>query len=162
MEGLVKGLKGVGQGWQLVVACGRNEALRARLERQGAGPHRLIALGFTDRMQDYLRAADLMVGKPGPASLFEAVAANTPLVLDAAAAMPQEGPNADLMTLHGMAVKVAQRHQLAAKIAELSRHPSALACIEAAQAAYPLPEAGKALVEAILQAVDKGRLGRAA
>jgi UDP-N-acetylglucosamine:LPS N-acetylglucosamine transferase len=162
LEALVEGLKGVGKDWQVVVACGRNEALKARLEARGGGPHRLVALGFSDVMQQYLRAADLMVGKPGPASVFEAVAANTPLVLDAAAAMPQEGPNADLMAMHGMAVKVGRRAELPAAVARLAASPSARACLQAAQAAYPLPEAGRALVQALLQAVEARKVGRAA
>lgn len=151
---LVEGLRGVGRDWQVVVACGRNEALKKRLERQGGGPHRLVALGFTDALHHYLRAADVMVGKPGPASVFEAVAAGTPLVLDAAAAMPQERPNADLMALHGMAVKVTHRDRLPGVLAQLAASPDARTCLEAAQAAYPLPNAGQALVRALLRAVQ--------
>jgi hypothetical protein len=162
LEALVDGMKGVGRDWQVVVACGRNEALKARLDQKGGGPHKLVALGFNDSMHHYLRAADLMVGKPGPASVFEAVAANTPLVLDAAAAMPQEGPNADLVAMHGMAVKVQHRADLSHAVARLADSPSARACLEAAQSAYPLPEAGRALVQALLQAVDAGKVGRAA
>jgi hypothetical protein len=153
MEDIVDQLEEAGRGWQVVVVCGRNEALKQRLERRPSGPHRLVPVGFTDQLQSYLRAADLMLGKPGPASLFEAVAANTPLVLDAAAAMPQEGPNADLAALHGIAVKVSRRRDLGPTVAAFAASPSALRCIEAAQAAYPLPEAGRVLVEALLKSV---------
>jgi len=62
----------------------------------------------------------VVLGNPGPASLFEAVAANTPLVLDAAAAMPQEIPNADLAAMHGLAVKVEHRQQLGATVAAMA------------------------------------------
>jgi 1,2-diacylglycerol 3-beta-galactosyltransferase len=158
MEDIVDNLEASGRGWQVVVICGRNEALKQRLERRPAGPHQLVPVGFTDQLQVYLRAADLMLGKPGPASLFEAVAANTPLVLDAAAAMPQEGPNADLAALHGIAVKVEQRRQLGPTVAAFAASPSALRCIEAAQAAYPLPAAGQELVAALLKSVAAAAL----
>lgn len=162
LEALVDALEGHGRGWQVVVVCGRNQDLKARLERRPAGRHSIVALGFSDRLQDYLRAADLVVGKPGPASLFEAVAANTPMVLDAAAAMPQEGPNADLAALHGMAVKVPRRRDLAPTVAALAASPEARACLEAAQAAYPLPEAGRVLVEQLLEVVGRQRVPSAA
>ncbi len=147
---LIQGLDQVGRDWQIVAICGRNEALKARLEAQSLSRHKLVAVGFTQELQSYLRAADLMVGKPGPASVLEAVAARTPLVMDAAAAMPQEEPNADLIALHGMGVKVARRPDLPQAVAALAASPAARACQEAAQAAYPLPDAGKALSEALL------------
>jgi hypothetical protein len=38
-------------------------------------------------------------------------------------------------------------------VAAFAANPSALRCIEAAQAAYPLPEAGRVLVDALLKTV---------
>jgi hypothetical protein len=156
MEDLVAGLEKVGQDWQVVAICGKSEALRQRLERRPPSRHKLVAVGFTDKFQAYLRAADLMVGKPGPASLFEAIAAGTPLVLDAAAAMPQEEPNAGLAERHGMAVKVGQRRHLPAAVAALALDAPRREAMIAAQQAYRLPDAGKVLVEAILESVQAG------
>ena len=153
MADLISGLEQVGQGWQVVAICGRNEILRRSLEARPRGRHKLVAVGFTDLFHTYLRAADLMVGKPGPASLLEAVAAATPLVLDAAAAMPQEEPNASLAERHGMAIKVAQRRDLPAAVAALAADPARRQAMEAAQRAYPLPDAGKTLVEALIETV---------
>jgi 1,2-diacylglycerol 3-beta-galactosyltransferase len=155
MARLIEGLDEVGQGWQVVAICGRNEALRTRLETRGMKRHKLVAVGFTQQLEAYLRAADLTVGKPGPASVLEAVAMGSPLVMDAAAAMPQEEPNADLIALHGMGIKVAHRRDLPKTVAALAEAPAARACMAAAQAAYPLPDAGKALVEGVLAAAKK-------
>ena len=154
MEDLVDGLEQVGQGWQVVAICGRNEILKRKLEGRPKGRHKLKAVGFTDQFQTYLRAADLMVGKPGPASLLEAVAAATPLVLDAAAAMPQEEPNASLAERHGMALKVSRRKDLPAAVAALVADPGRRRAMEEAQRAYPLPDAGRSLVEALLETVQ--------
>ncbi|MDQ3460256.1 MAG: glycosyltransferase, partial [Deinococcota bacterium] len=65
---------------QIVVMTGRNESLRARL-RELADPPRLHAVGFTDRVADYLSAADVVAGKAGPASVFEALAVGRPVLV---------------------------------------------------------------------------------
>jgi 1,2-diacylglycerol 3-beta-galactosyltransferase len=155
MAQLLEGLDQVGRGWQVVAICGRNEDLKARLEARGMERHKLVAVGFTLQLEAYLRAADLTVGKPGPASVLEAVAMRSPLVMDAAAAMPQEEPNADLIALHGMGLKVAHRHELPRAVAALAEAPAARACMAAAQAAYALPDAGKALIDGVLAAARK-------
>lgn len=66
---------------QLVVLAGRNEYLRERCGRlaggeRGAG---LRVLGWTDRMPELMRAADLMVSKLGN-TFDEAMAAELPLI----------------------------------------------------------------------------------
>jgi len=66
--------------WQLIVVCGRNEALRRRLLAQRF-PTPTLALGFVDDMPDLMRASDLVVGKAGPGAIAEALATGLPLVL---------------------------------------------------------------------------------
>ena len=153
LEDLVQGLEAHGEGWQVVVICGRNEGLVKRIQGRPKGRHKVVPVGFTQDFHRYLRAADLMAGKPGPASLFEAVAAMTPLILDAAAAMPQEAPNAELASRHGLAISVKSRRELPAAIAKLAGDPSARAAMEEAQADYPLPDASKLLAQAVIDAV---------
>ena len=60
---------------QAVVACGRNEELRREVEQkvlslQKGGPQ-VHAIGFTDRFDEYMACADLMVGKPGGLTTWE-------------------------------------------------------------------------------------------
>lgn len=65
-----------------VVLCGRNEALRHRLAALGAGhtgPTRLLPLGFRRDVRRWLCAADVFVGKAGPASTFEALISGRPV-----------------------------------------------------------------------------------
>lgn len=69
---------------QVVVACGNNTLLQSLLEQFKklletlGNSNRLTILGFTDQMHKYMQAADLVVGKAGPNSLFESVATRTP------------------------------------------------------------------------------------
>ena len=66
----------------LLVVCGRNEPLRAKLEEVAPSlPTPMTVLGFTDKIPEYFRAVDLLVTKAGPGSLAEANAAQLPVVV---------------------------------------------------------------------------------
>ena len=65
---------------QVVAICGHNEELKARLDHLAAGlaPRSRVALkvvGYTTAMDEYMAAADLVVGKPGGLTTSEALAA---------------------------------------------------------------------------------------
>ena len=64
----------------LVAVCGNNRALERNLRALMHTP-RLQVLGFTDRMSDYMDAADLFITKPGGLSTTEAATKGVPLVL---------------------------------------------------------------------------------
>lgn len=67
---------------QVVAICGRNDALRARLEamapRFGSGAQ---VLGFVDNVADYMRAADALLSKAGPGTIVEAAASGLPIIV---------------------------------------------------------------------------------
>lgn len=66
----------------LVVVCGRNEALRAKLEDLTPSlPTPITVLGFTDKIPELMRTSDLLVTKAGPGTLAEANAAQLPVVV---------------------------------------------------------------------------------
>src|SRR5262249_37449238 len=57
---------------QLIVICGRNEKLaKAFRARQWSLP--LHVVGFTKEVHRLMRAADFLIGKPGPGSVAEAM-----------------------------------------------------------------------------------------
>ncbi len=79
---------------QLILLCGRNQALERALGAEKARRPRLVA-GFTTRVSDYMRLADFFIGKPGPGSLSEAMAMRLPAIVVAnARTLPQERYNA--------------------------------------------------------------------
>ncbi len=63
----------------VTVICGRNEALRATLAKEGGA--KLAAVGFTDKISEYMDASDILVTKPGGLSSTEALAKGIPMVL---------------------------------------------------------------------------------
>lgn len=80
---------------QLVLICGRNEALAAKLRsRQWKMPVHII--GFTKEVHRLMRAADFLIGKPGPGSIAEAMIRRLPVLIECNAwTLPQERYNAE-------------------------------------------------------------------
>ena len=97
-------LSGSGLPIQLVVVCGRNRLLERRIRRLSARssvPMRVY--GFTDQMPLVMEAADVVVTKPGPGTIAEAIMKLRPLLLDdTREPMPQEVGNLEYVERHGL------------------------------------------------------------
>jgi processive 1,2-diacylglycerol beta-glucosyltransferase len=66
---------------QVIAMPGKNASAREALKRlAGQYSKRLLVCDWTERMDLYLRAADLVVGKPGGISVAEALACGRPLL----------------------------------------------------------------------------------
>ncbi|MDX1923536.1 MAG: galactosyldiacylglycerol synthase [Alphaproteobacteria bacterium] len=70
-------LKLLQQGIQSIVLCGHNKQLLADLQ----GIEGCHAIGFTQKVADYMRLANFFIGKPGPGSMSEALHLGLPVVL---------------------------------------------------------------------------------
>lgn len=80
---------------QLIVICGRNDKLAGRF-RSRSWNLPLHVLGFTKEVHRLMRAADFMIGKPGPGSIAEAMVRHLPVILECNAwTMPQERYNTE-------------------------------------------------------------------
>lgn len=118
--------------FQLVVITGRNprlyEAMRQALRESGK-PTKLV--GFTNRVADYMEAADLLVTKPGGLTVSEALASGLPMVVFDA--IPgQEEDNAHFLTARGMAEEVRNAQEAAEAIGRLMNCPGRLAAMQEA------------------------------
>ena len=80
---------------QLILICGRNEALAAKLRsRKWKMPVHIV--GFTKEVHRLMRAADFLIGKPGPGSIAEAMIRRLPVLIECNAwTLPQERYNAE-------------------------------------------------------------------
>ena len=64
----------------LIIVCGRNKRLKARLEgRKWENP--TLIYGCTRDMPDFMRASDFIVTKAGPGTIAEALNAQLPIIL---------------------------------------------------------------------------------
>ena len=63
----------------LVVLCGHNMGMYRRIRRRCGS--RTVAVGYTDRVAEYMAAADLCIAKPGGLSTTEMWAVGLPMIL---------------------------------------------------------------------------------
>lgn len=103
-------------GLHATVVCGGNSALRERLEGRFEN---ITVLGFVPDMENYLRHSDLVVGKPGGVSVFEAIACRVPF-LSFRPFLAQEMYNAGYISAEGVgAVLECEPRQCVEQLYEL-------------------------------------------
>jgi spore coat polysaccharide biosynthesis predicted glycosyltransferase SpsG len=98
MLDITERLDSAGLPLQLILICGRNEKLAAQLRaRQWKMP--VYIIGFTKEVHRLMRAADFLIGKPGPGSIAEAMVRKLPVLIECNAwTLPQERYNAEWVT----------------------------------------------------------------
>jgi processive 1,2-diacylglycerol beta-glucosyltransferase len=160
IEQLVRGLLAMQRPWQVVAIAGKSEKTRRRLDelsRQAAklagGAPRLFAVGFTTEMDQYMAAADLLVGKAGGLTTSEALARALPMAL--IEPIPgQEERNADHLLEAGAAIRCNNLPAAAWKIATLLDDPARLARMQHAARGMARPGAALAIAQDALTLVD--------
>lgn len=126
---------------ELVVVAGRNEELKARLEKVVApAQHRVKVLGFTTQMDELMAVADLVVSKPGGLTTSETLARGAAMVV--VNPIPgQESRNSDYLLENGAAVKINNLATLPYKLTQLLRNPQRLAGLKANARGLGKPQA---------------------
>jgi 1,2-diacylglycerol 3-beta-galactosyltransferase len=105
--------------FQLILICGRNEKLAARL-REMPSRFPMHVVGFTQEVPRYMRLADFFIGKPGPGSISEALAMRLPVVIERNAwTLPQERYNTDWVREKGVGIVVHDFAQIAGVVDSL-------------------------------------------
>ncbi len=90
IETIVKLLQKTDLPIQLIVVCGRNHKLRARLENTSLRtPSRI--LGFVTTIPELMHASDVVVTKGGPQSIAEALVSGRPVILTQTLPGQEEG-----------------------------------------------------------------------
>ena len=89
---------------QLILICGRNDELAAKLRvHQWKMPIHVV--GFTKEVHRLMRAADFLIGKPGPGSIAEAMVQKLPVLVECNPwTLPQERYNAEWVTEKGVGI----------------------------------------------------------
>jgi hypothetical protein len=120
---------------QLILICGRNEELAAKFNAQHwRMPIKVI--GFTKEIHKLMRAADFLIGKPGPGSIAEAMVRKLPVLIECNSwTLPQERYNAEWVAekrvgivLHNFKEVVSGVHRMLepANLAEFRQNVAAL------------------------------------
>ena len=75
IEILLKSFQTIKQSVQILAMCGRNEELKNKLAKFLSKENcRIVPVGYTTEMDEYMSASDLVVGKPGGLTTCEALA----------------------------------------------------------------------------------------
>jgi processive 1,2-diacylglycerol beta-glucosyltransferase len=138
---------------QLVVIAGRNKALKAQLEKvKPPERHAAKVLGFTDRIDELMAVADLVVSKPGGLTTSETLARGAVMVI--VNPIPgQESRNSDFLLENGAAIKANNLGTLRYKVEQLLGDPAPLAQLKANVAKLARPRAAYHVAEHSLKLV---------
>jgi len=140
---------------QIVAVCGKNPALKTALEkivaRRKAGALPAVKIvGFTTEMDEYMSAADLMIGKPGGLTTSESLIKGLGWVV--VNPIPgQEEKNAIYLLEHGAGVWCDNLHTLAFKVRSVLEDPGRLETMRQNALRLGRPDAG-AIIAAFLTA----------
>ena len=126
IDTLLDALRSIRRPVQILAMCGRNEELKKRLETSPTnGEVRIIPIGYTKAMDEYMSASDLIVGKPGGLTTCEALAKG--LVFVVVNPIPgQEERNSDHLLENGAAIRSNNPATLGYKIEQLLSDPERL------------------------------------
>lgn len=160
IDRIVRELLAMQRPWQIVAIAGKSEKMRHRLEAVAreagtlpSGAGRLCAVGFTTEMDQYMAAADLLVGKAGGLTTSEALARSLPMAL--IEPIPgQEERNADHLLEAGAAIRCNNLPAAAWKISTLLDDPARLRRMQDAARGMARPGAAAAIAEDALTLVD--------
>jgi processive 1,2-diacylglycerol beta-glucosyltransferase len=138
--------------FQLIALAGRNEAMLKRLEALAARhPGRLVAQGFTNRVERLMAASDLVITKPGGLTTSECLAMGLPMIVHAP--IPgQEERNCDYLLEQGAALKAIDASALEWRVHQLIAHPERLAAMASRARALGHPHAARDVVRRVVAA----------
>ena len=143
----------------LVVVCGRNDTLRAKIEELAASlPTPMTVLGFTDKIPELMRAADLLVTKAGPGTLAEANAAQLPVVVYDY--IPgQERGNVDFVRDNGIGiVAINSMKEIVRAVDGLVRNPRRLEAMQHNQELIAPKRSSRRIAALITQIAQRGTI----
>ncbi len=136
---------------QIVVICGNNPELKAQVETLIGDDHPNIKVhGYTRRMHDFMKAADLYLGKPGGLTTAEALACGLPMAI--LGPIPgQEDRNSDHLLEEGAAIKCNEMTTIAYKIDRLLDSPGHLESMRQNATRLGRPDAAETIVRTLLE-----------
>jgi processive 1,2-diacylglycerol beta-glucosyltransferase len=154
VEMLIQSLTNMHNNVQVVAVCGKNEELKGRLEKLSRRlpanrPLKILPIGFTTEMDEYMSAADLLLGKAGGLTTSEALAKTLPIVI-VNPIQGQEERNADHLLEEGVAIRCNNLPVLGYKIDSLLDDPHRLALMRKNARRLASPSAALDIVRKLL------------
>ncbi|MDQ6781026.1 MAG: glycosyltransferase, partial [Candidatus Eremiobacteraeota bacterium] len=145
---------------QTVVVVGKNPALERRLREVAHNlQHRVRIVGFIQNVYDYMRAADVLVSKPGGLTSSEALATELPIIM--LKPLPgQEERNTRYLEDRGVGIRVERSRELTATLAKLLAEPALIDRMRRSTRALAHPEAATTIA-GVIESLYERRLASA-
>jgi len=150
MDDLIASLRSITTPVQILAMCGKNDELKTKLEKNSGKDEtvRIIPVGYTKEMDEYMSASDLIVGKPGGLTTCEALAKGLGFVI--VNPIPgQEERNSDHLLENGCAIRSNNPATLAYKIERLLKDPERMKTMSENARRFARPNAAKDIAETI-------------
>lgn len=104
---------------QFIFVCGKNEWLRQRLSELETRYNKVV-VGYTSQIPCYMHLSDFLIGKSGPGTIMEGLAAGLPLLIDTRKVITHESNNMAWVERHGFGVQFRSNEELLARIEQFA------------------------------------------
>jgi UDP-N-acetylglucosamine:LPS N-acetylglucosamine transferase len=119
MLDIVKSLDRGNSNLQLILICGKNQKLLAKV-RALTTRFPIFAEGFTQEVDYFMSLSDFFIGKPGPGSISEALQFHLPVIVECnGRTLPQERYNAQWVTENRLGIVLKRFRDIAAGVEQL-------------------------------------------
>lgn len=132
------------------VLTGRNAQMKQELDGRFSDVPALHTVSFTDKVNLYMNASDVMISKPGGLTSTEAAVSGIPLV-QLLTYTGCEKKNIAFFSSHGMSAQAESPEDAAEKAAELIRDREKAEAMLLAQRRNASPEAARIIVEKVTE-----------
>jgi len=142
---------------QAIFLAGKNEELRNEAEQLASvAKFPVKVIGYSDEVENLMRAANVMISKLGGLSTFEALSCRVPIIADAITApMPQEAGTAEMIVKRGAAVALQKASDVVPVIRRMIDDSKHYASLRAATISFAIPNATKRIVEEIVSLIPE-------
>jgi len=136
---------------QAIFLAGKNEALRNEAELLAAeAKFPIKVIGYSEEVEQLMRAANVMISKLGGLSTFEALSCRVPIIADGTTQpMPQEAGTVNLIVKRGAGVLLQHASDIVPVIRHMIDDSKHYASLRAATITLAIPNATKRIVEEI-------------
>jgi len=136
---------------QAIFLAGKNESLKSEAELVAADAKFPIkVIGYSDEVEQIMRAASVMVSKLGGLTTFEALSCRVPIIADVTTEpMPQEAATVNSIVKSGAAVLLHRASDIVPVVDRMIEDSKHYAAMRAATITIAIPNATRRIVEEI-------------
>ena len=136
---------------QAIFLAGKNEELKSEAETIAADASFPVkVIGYSDEVEQLMRAANVMISKLGGLTTFEALSCRVPIIADVLTRpMPQEASTVNLIVKRGAAVLLQRASDIVPVVRRMVEDSKHYAALRAATITIAIPNATKRIVEEI-------------